>query len=255
MSRTIQLRHLERSSPIHRARSDTKIIALLACTSAIAFNPGWAPIGAGWALWAIVFVMSRLPRGVLAPPPRFLLVVLAFSGLFSLLSGGDPVVAGIELGGLLEMAQLVALGFLLIAFAALLAWTTSLTEVGLGIGRLLRPLRLVRFPADELTTVVVLAVRSLPAVRAELTVTMDAHRSRPPAPDQKAGVKAGIGEIVWLGTTVVVGAYRRAGEMARSMQARNSVTAPVSEPPRFTMVDAMMVLIAAAWTVPIYIWL
>jgi energy-coupling factor transport system permease protein len=255
MTRTIALRHLERSSFVHGVRSDVKIVSLLACTSAIAFNPGWAPIGAGWVLATVVFLAGRLPVQVLAPPPRILLTILAFSGLFSLLSGGDPAVAGIQLGGLLELAQLVALGFLLIAFAALLAWTTSLTEIGLGLGRLLRPLRLVRFPHAELTTVIVLAVRAIPAVRAELTVTMDAHRSRPTAPDQRSGVRAGIGEIVGLGTTVVVGTHRRARDMARAMEARNSVTAPASNPPRLRLADGVVLASAALWTAAIYVWL
>lgn len=255
MRQTIQLRFLDQPSVVHRLRSDTKIVALLAITTAIAFNPGWPAMGAGWVMALVLFVTARLPRAILAPPPQALLVVLSFSLMFSVLSGGDPSVGGVGLGGVIELAQFLTLGFLLVAMAALLSWTTSLTEIGLGLTRLLRPLRLLRMPVDDLGTTIVLAIRSLPAVRAELTVTMDARRTRPALASERRGFRAATSDAVDIGATVVVGAHRRANEMARAMVVRNSTAAPVSKPARLALRDIVAVATAAAWATAVFVWL
>jgi energy-coupling factor transport system permease protein len=255
MTRTIQLRHLERASVLHKMRPDAKTVAMLTITTAIAFNPGWPALGVGWVLAIVLFVASRLPRLILAPPPRVLLVVLSFSLMFSLLSGGDPSVGGIQVGGLIELAQFLALGFLLVALAALLVWTTSLTDIGLGLTRLLAPLRILRFPVDDLGTTIVLAIRSLPAVRSELTVTMDARRTRPQLPTKRRGFRAATADAVDIGATVVVGAHRRATEMARSMVARNSTTAPAAKAEPLALRDVVGVIAAAGWATAVFIWL
>lgn len=224
--RTIQFRHLERSSAVHDLRPDTKIVSLILLSMAVALNVGWGVIGVGWLVWATAFALSRLPLGILAPPPRLFLMIVGFSLLFSLFSGGDPVVAGVELGGVLEFAQLLALGLLLVGFAALLTWTTSLTDIGLGLANLLRPLRLVRAPVDELTTVIVLAVRSVPEIGSEVAAVTDAYRTRPDRADRRGGVRGALGDMVDFSSTVVVACHRRAGELARAMVARGSTRAP-----------------------------
>ena len=243
--RTIQLRHLEVGSPVHRVRAEAKILAVAILSSAVAFAPGWPGLAVGWAAAVIVFGLARLPAAIVAPPHRVVLLPLGVAAALSLLSGGDPVVGGVELGGLIELAQFVTLGFLLVTLAALLAWTSSLTDVALGLGRLLGPLRLVRLPVDEVATAVVLAVRALPAVRAELATVVDARRTRPPAEDGSGRRASLAADAVDLGAAVVVGAHRRAHELGRSMVARGSVTAPIPEPTPFHARDAVLVLGAA----------
>ena len=169
--RTIQFRYLERLSAIHDLRPDAKIVCLVSLSMGIALNLGWGVIGVGWLVLVAAFLLARLPRTMLAPPPRIFLMIVGFSFMFSLFSGGDPVVAGVELGGVLEFAQLLALGLLLVGFAALLTWTTSLTDIGLGLANLLRPLRLVRAPVDELTTVIVLVRHGLTWASVGLTAS------------------------------------------------------------------------------------
>ncbi|MEM7287588.1 MAG: energy-coupling factor transporter transmembrane protein EcfT [Actinomycetota bacterium] len=240
--RTIQFRHLERTSTLHRLRPDTKIVCLIAVSMGVALNLGWAAIAAGWTVLVGAFLLSRLPRTMLAPPPRLFLLIVGFSFMFSLFSGGDPVVGGIELGGVLEFAQLLALGLLLVGFAALLTWTTSLTDIGLGLANLLRPLRLVRAPVDELTTVIVLAVRSVPEIGSEVSAVTDAYRTRPDRTDRRGGVRGALGDMVDFSSTVVVAAHRRAGELGRAMVARGSTRAPHAPLPKRRSAD----LVAAA---------
>ena len=241
--RTIQFRHLERSSAIHDLRPDAKIVCLVSLSMGIALNLGWGVIGVGWLVLVAAFLLARLPRTMLAPPPRIFLMIVGFSFMFSLFSGGDPVVAGVELGGVLEFAQLLALGLLLVGFAALLTWTTSLTDIGLGLANLLRPLRLVRAPVDELTTVIVLAVRSVPEIGHEVTAVADAYRTRPDRSDRRGGVRGALGDMVDFSSTVVVASHRRAGELGRAMVARGSTQAPHAPLPRPRPADALAVVL------------
>ena len=240
--RTIQFRHLERTSLVHGLRPDTKIVCLISLSMGVALNLSWPAIGVGWIALIAAFLFSRLPRTMLAPPPRLFLLIVGFSFMFSLFSGGDPVVAGVELGGVLEFAQLLALGLLLVGFAALLTWTTSLTDIGLGLANLLRPLRFVRAPVDELTTVIVLAVRSVPEIAGEVGAVTDAYRTRPDRRDRRGGVRGALGDMVDFSATVVVASHRRAGELGRAMVARGSTQAPHAPLPRRRLVDVVAVV-------------
>lgn len=242
--RTLQLRHLERPSTVHRLRGDVKIVSLVAIDAAVAFNPGWGVIAGGWAAWLLVFAAARLPWSIVAPPPRMYFVLLGFGALFSLFSGGSPVVAGVEMGGVIEFAQLVSVGLLLVAFAALLAWTTSPTEIGLGLGSLLRPLRRVRVPVDEIVTTVVLSIRALPLITDEVRLAAEVRQTRPTDPRARRGIRGALAEGVDFGATIVVGAHRRSRELAKAMVARGSVVAPPFTMPPMRAADIGALLLA-----------
>lgn len=250
---SLQLRHVERSSLVHNLRADTKIACLVIFAMALAFNPEWPVIGLGWGAAALVFLLARLPRAVVAPPPAIFFYVVLFGAAFSLLSGGDPELGGVGFGGVLDFAQFVTLSLLLIVLAALLAWTTSVSEVGLGIGALLKPLRVLGLPSDEITTAVALAVRSLPLIRDEISVVADARRARPVPPDTGSGLRAQLVEAVDFGATVVVGAHRRSREMAHALVARNSLTSPDVADRRHRPGDFIAIALSLAGAVCVFI--
>lgn len=247
--RTIQFRHLERPSPVHRLRPDVKILSLIATSMAIALNLSWGVIAAGWIALLGLFLLARLPRTLLAPPPRLLLAIIGFSFFFALLSGGDPVVGGVALGGVVDFAQLLALGLLLVGFAALLTWTTELTDVGLGLASILRPFRIVRAPVDELTTVLVLAVRSVPEIRSEVMTVTDAYRTRPDRVDRRRGLRGAMTDTIDFGAAIVVATHRRSGELGRAMVSRGSTQAPRAPLRRPTAADAIAVAASLAASV------
>lgn len=250
----IRLLHVDGDSFVHRLRPHAKIVAVTLFGSAMVFRPQWPVIAIGWAVAAIAFTAARLPRSVLAPPPPLFFYALGFGGLFTLASGGDPVVAGIELGGLIDFLQLMAVSLLVIALGAVLAWTTSVAHMGLGVGRLLRPLRHVGLPSDELATVAVLAARSLPLVREELGVAVDARAVRPRQAGKKPGAVDGFRDVIDLGATVLVGAHRRSRELAKALVARGSVHAPTPGDMRWRARDWLTVSVAAAASVAIVVW-
>ena len=251
--RSLQLRHYHRPSVIHRRRADVKIVALVLIAVAVAFTPSWPVLGLGWLGFAAMFGLARLPFGILAPPPRLYFAVAGFGAVFALLSGGSPSVGGLELGGLLEWLQLLTLGLLLVALAALLAWTTPQADVGLGLARLVRPLGILRLPADELATTIVLATRAVPLIGDELRIAIDARRTRPPDATRRPGAGGAVSDAVDFGASVVVGAHRRSRELARSMVARGSVSAPPARLGRPSWGDAVALAVATAWCVAVFL--
>jgi energy-coupling factor transport system permease protein len=249
----LRLRHVDVASPVHRLRADTKISCLVVFAMALAFNPEWPVIGIGWGVALLVFILSRLPVAVISLPPSIFFYFILFGGLFSLLSGGDPDVAGVGLGGVIEFAQFLLLSLLLIVFAALLAWTTTISEVGLGLGMVLRPLRAVGIRTGELTTVVALAVRSLPLIADEISVVADARRVRPPSGDDSRSFRAQLADAVDFGATVVVGSHRRARELSKALVARGSLTSPATKDRPHRWTDGAAILVAAGGAVAIFV--
>ena len=163
--------------------------------------------------------------------------------------GGDPEVGGFGLGGIIDLARLISLGLTLVAYAALLAWTTTPAGVGLGIGRLLRPLGRLGLPADELATVVALTVRALPLIRDELMIAYDARRTRP----EPHGGQRPLRDLVDMGAVVVVGAHRRAGELSQALVARGSVSAPADDPLPLGVRDGVALGLVAVLTVTVFV--
>lgn len=227
------------ASVVHRVRAEVKIVGLVALSLAVALAPGWAALAVGALSVLAIAIAARLPRSVVPSPPRWLAAPLLSAGTFSLLAGGDPTVGGVGVGGLVDLGRIFAVGLLLAAWALLVAWTTPLTDVAAGFVRLLRPLR--RFgPVADLATVLAITIRCVPLLGGELRTVLDARRTRPPTP--ASARRRVFADLTDVGAVVVVGAHRRAGELALAMAARGSTTAPVPERLPVTATD----IVAAA---------
>ena len=251
--RRLQLRPTPGPSPIHNLRAHTKIVSVGLIATSFIFRPEWPVIGLGWALFVAIFLLARLPKGVLAPPPVIFFYALLFGGIFTLSSGGEPVVGGIELGGLIEFLQLMLVGLLVLAFTALLAWTTPLSDVGVGLHRLFSPLERVGLPGRELATVATLAARSLPLVRDELYVVADARSVRHRPKGERLTVADALRDGVDFGATVMIAAHRRSRELAKAMVVRGSVEAPQTRDYSWRRIDRLAAGLALAWFVAIVV--
>lgn len=239
-------------SPVRRLRAESKLISMVAMSMALVFEPTWPMIGLAFVLAAAVFRIAQLPIGILPRPPRFLLYGLIGGMIGSSLSGGDPVVIGFGLGGLLDYLRLILLGVVLIFWAGLLAWSTGLAELGAGLRRMINPLRRVGLPTNELGTVLALAVRALPLVADEVMVVADATMTRPTPPSKRKGpgvLLHGFTLVVDGAVAVVVGTNRRARDLARSMVSRGSTTAPRPAPMGVRVSDVLTVVVTVVLTI------
>ena len=243
-------------SPIHRLAPETKVLGGIVISIGLVFNPLWSHVLVAAGLVIAVFIMANLPRSVL---PKITLIVrfALFGGAIgAAASGEEPFVAGIGVGGLLDYGRLIVVGIVMILWAGILSWTTGLTAVGFAIRRLIRPLRRVGVPVDEIGSVVALAVRSLPLVTDEIDVVNESVTNRPsPADLSDKPLREAFSYIGDIATAVVIGSHRRARDLATAMISRGSTTAPDPHRPDFRKIDIAVIvgsfaLCIAAFLVP-----
>lgn len=232
-------------SPVHRLLPETKIIAGVVISIGLVFNPAWSHVGIAALLVVLTFKAAKLPWSVVPRIPSIVRYGL-FGGLMgSGFSGGDPVIFGLGLGGLLDFARLISLGLVMILWAGILSWTTGLTAVGFGIRRLITPLGRIGLPVDEIGTTITLAVRALPIVADEVRVVNESVTSRP-APAEYSGkpFREAFSFIGDTASAVVVNSQRRARDLAIAMVSRGETTAPAPRKATYQRLD-VIVLIAA----------
>lgn len=165
--------------------------------------------------------MRRL-RETLRPLGIFVAFLAAAHGLFT---PGKTLVLIPALGLALSeeglyQACLVTWQFtaLVVAAAALTA-TTSPSDLVAGLERLLRPLKRLGVPVQDLAVMIGLAFRLLPLLREELDRIRQAQAARGLAADRgslPARLRNGLRPVLPL----VTGAFRRAEELAAALEAR-----------------------------------
>ncbi len=235
------LRHLPGDSPIHRMWAGTKILWAPIVGSAIAFSISWRAIGLGWVAVIAIFMVAKLPRGVIPIPPRILLIGVGISFGLALLSNDEPEIYGIGVGGIADLARFLCFAWMMTALALLIGWTTRLDDLAAALGRLLRPTRRLRVPVDEVSTIITMAVRSVPLVADEMRTLLAARRLRPQDPAQPWADQG-----VDIGVALVVSTFRRAREMGRTLASRGGVSRPPADRHHIGRIDVAAAVVGAA---------
>ncbi len=238
------MRYLSRESPLHRIWPGTKIICVLALGVGLAYRPSWQAIGFSAALIAVAAWAGRIPFGALPKLPPAFWGLMLFGVIFTIIAGGEPDIqiggTTIAVGGLLDWLRLTLVSVVVILAAMLLGWTTRMSDVGPALGLLMSPLRLVRFPVDELVVMIALGVRCFPLLIDEMRVLYAARKIRKPeaAIDLRGTIRQTHDALV----TAMISAIRRAKELAEAMDARGGPRAGVRPPLRLRVNDAMAVI-------------
>jgi energy-coupling factor transport system permease protein len=104
--------------------------------------------------------------------------------------------------------------------AVLLTFTTAPSQMIVAIKFFLKPLKLLRVPVDDVAVMIMLALRLMPILLTEKERVETAQRARGYNLCQ-SGLIVRIKAFLSLTLTVLTGVFRRADELARSMEARN----------------------------------
>ncbi len=241
-------RYVDGSTLVHRADARPKVLGLTILVFVFSFSPGWWGIGIVWALGVLLFVLARLPLSVLPRPPRLLFYAMGIAMFFGVVSGGDPVVGiggfAIGLGGAILQLRffLVTLGLLFLAL--LIGWTTASADLPRAAAWMLRPLRLVRLPIDELVAALTLAVRALPLVADEFTTVTTLWRTRPRRPGLE-GLNGKMVEGVDVFATITTASVRRATELGEALEYRGPMIV-AHRHPKWTIADVVLFALLAA---------
>lgn len=218
--------YIATDSPIHACDARVKIALLFAFTMCVFFATTWVGMGLFVAALAVVMVASRIPAGryfgILIP----VYVLMAFSILFNMFTttdaGADVLVA---LGGIaisasgLERGVFFALRMLLLSLGSMVVcFTSTSTELTAAFGWMLKPLRRLRVPVDDVTTAFSIALRFIPLLAVEVERVRDARLARGAKFDGTLGEKLSAWSGVFV--PVFVGLFRRADRLADAMDAR-----------------------------------
>jgi energy-coupling factor transport system permease protein len=252
------LRDLQIDSPIRRLWAGTKLLCVAALSITLSYFPSWLSIGVTTTVFLSAVLLGRIPAGAWPRPPRWFWIMLVVTGGLSSMAGGSPYVhvggAVIGLGGIDNYSKFVGIGILLLLLAAVMGWTTPLGEIAPALSKLMRPLRWLKVPVDELAVAVALCVRSLPLLVSELRTLIAARRLRPaPARPDRTSVDRWLDELVDLLVAALAVSVRRSGELAEAITARGGiglVAARVGGPGWSDLV-ALGVVVAACVAAPV----
>lgn len=241
------LRYVPGTSPVHRVWAGTKILAITVVSLGLILWPTWQATGLAGVVVLSAFLFARLPSGVLPRVPRWIWIMLLVGVFLALVAGGKPRVhlggVAVGLGGLAVWTRLTLIGIEVLALAAVVSWTTPLSELAPALGRLGSPLRRLRLPVDELVSAIALGIRCLPLLIEEVRVLGAARRTRRPEPPRSMKERAdALEELIY---TALASALRRASEMAEAIEARGGVSRPIAETHPFKALDGAMLTVCA----------
>ncbi len=242
------LRYLPRPTPLHGLWAGTKLLSILILSIVLFIWPSWRGVGLVGALLLAVLLAARIPAGALPRIPRWIYALLLVGALIALLSGGKPVVhlSGLSFGagGIETWARFFVLALELLGMAALVGWTTPIAELAPALTTLASPLRRLRVPVDELAAALALSIRCLPLVVDELRTLRDARRARRPTRARSA--EELLNDTIELAVASLLGAIRRAAELADAIEARGGVAVVRFGRQRLGSTDVVALLVVAA---------
>ena len=210
---------------IHRLDPRTKLLLTIAyiAVTLIADTFGGYVLAFLWL--AITMALSHIrPKAVLKglKPLIFIIVFTAVLNLF-FSSGEDCLVhwhfIKITKSGLLHAIAMVVRVVLLVSGTYLLTYTTSPLSITDGLERLLSPLKKLNVPVYELTLMMSIALRFIPALIEETDRIMSAQKAR--GADLETGtLPERARALLPILVPLFISAFRRAEELATAMECR-----------------------------------
>jgi energy-coupling factor transport system permease protein len=241
------LRHVPGNSPVHRMWAGTKLLVVGGIGIAVVAEPSWPSQAVAAGVLAAALLACRVPLTAVPRPPIWFFYLLAFAGFLALTAGGKPEVhtpvISIGFGGLIDWLRFTTLTVIVLGFAIVLGWTTHLADLGPALTRLFSPLRLVRFPVDEVVAAVTLCVRCLPLLVDELRTLYAVRRLR--HPEVPTTLKEEVVNLHDLLVGALVSALRRARELADAIDGRGGVGPAPKLPVRLRLPDYVALLLTA----------
>ena len=211
-------------SPVHRLDPRTKLAGTLIYIISL-FIAGniW-----GYAFSTIFLLLcireSRVPLGYMFRGLKAILFILLFSVAFNLfLTPGEELFSVWKLTvtkeGLVQAFYMGVRLITLIMGTSLMTFTTTPTSLTDGLERGLGFLKLVKVPVHEIAMMISIALRFIPILAEETDKIMKAQMARG-ADFETGNVIARAKALVPLLVPLFISAFRRATELAMSMEAR-----------------------------------
>lgn len=212
-------------SLLHRLDARVKMLCLFLLLAAVLCASSLGGYGLVLAVVLVLIRLARLPLPTAVAPVRrtgwFLLVVFLMNALF--FPGEDAILSWgifhLTPGGIKQGFRVAANVLFLLVLGQLLTMTTLPAQITMALAGLLKPLRLIGVPAEEVAMILSLAFHFIPTLMEETELIKMAQVARGARFDSKKLTERAVSYLP-LVVPVFITAFRRAGELALAMEAR-----------------------------------
>jgi energy-coupling factor transport system permease protein len=212
------------TSFIYRLDPRIKLVAVVTLSMLILAANQPAVIFIGFCLVLLIFLTSmswRLIWQSLQPLLFFIALIFLVHVLFT---EGDIIFSisclRISASGLAQGFSVSERFLCLIIAAILLTMTTQPSRIIAALTYILRPLKRLRVPVDDIAVMIMLAMRLMPILLSEKERIEIAQIARGYSP-KRSGFVLRIKGFLFLVTSVLLGVFKRADMLAMAMEARN----------------------------------
>lgn len=186
-------------------------------------------------------------------PYRFLLFVLSLVAIFVVIQVAGPTWTTFTIsvfeGGVTFALFLVTRIVILITLSSLLTLTTKPTDLNNGLEEVMKPLKKLRVPTNEIAMMIAIALRFIPTLLDEANKIMKAQSSR--GVDFTEGtLRQKVTQIISLLIPMFIISFKRADDLANAMEARGY--APGRERSKYVqfqlhLPDYVVLFLTIAW--------
>lgn len=197
---------------------------LLLAASVIATSDGWGYLAILSVLLGIVSLSKLRPGVVFGAIHRlwlFFVVIFIMNALFY--SDAEPIlswgVTRLTAQGMKQGAKIIVNVAYIMALSNVLIRTTAPMDLTQGLNNLMKPLRLLRVPVEDVAMILSIALRFIPTQVEDAVAIKKAQTARGARFESKK-LHERISSFLPLLIPVFMSAFRRADELAMAMEAR-----------------------------------
>jgi energy-coupling factor transport system permease protein len=222
--RAVVAQYYPGDSWLHRLDPRAKIAVTLALAVALFTRQSFVALGVYAALALAGLILSRVPPSWFWRGLKPVLWLAALTVVAQLLFAHGDVLASwgpfaVTREGLVTAGLLCLRLVILVVLGLLLTFTTAPIPLTDGLAWLLRPLRALRLPTEELALMVTIALRFIPTLLGEVETIMRAQRARG-ADFSHGGPVRRARALLPVLVPLFVLSFRRADQLALAMEAR-----------------------------------
>lgn len=223
-------KYIPGSSFIHKLDPRNKILIMILLMVAIFWNVGTLRFPLYIVLSIFIYVLLRISGISIKTifkslkPMMFMMVFLFIINMF-VYQEGYVLFTIPFLNFTLYLESITQTLFIIIRLALMLAVTTILTtttkplDMTYGLEWYMSPLKVIRFPAHEISMTISIALRFIPTILEETERIIKAQKSR--GVDLEEGkLKEKIGAIISLLIPLLISSFQRSEELSDAMEAR-----------------------------------
>ena len=210
---------------IHRLDPRTKLIMVVVYIVSLFLASSWAAYGLVFAFLGMCIGISSIPLKSITRGLKPVILIVVFTGILNLFfTPGTHEIVNIYGFSLTweaveRAAQMILRIMLLITGTFLLTYTTSPIALTDGLERLMKPLKVIKFPVHELSMMMCIALRFIPTLIEETDKIMSAQKARG-ADFESGSLMDRAKALIPILVPLFISAFRRADELAVAMECR-----------------------------------